>query len=357
MLHKVQRALKLLFAFFINSAPFLPATSGKFVVFDIHHMVSSRPIRWLSIILNLSGYQVYWKLSFSKRTLNVLKTIHWHENQKILWRLPKSLQNTIIFTDSPENYQERSPKKIVNLAYDYGPALGVSDNTHFTIPFLMHSQIYVQYEHHLQVHEFRQNLRQLRGLFAGNSDDVYDNELITEVSGILGRQQIVNHLSRSPSIRMVDNLSYFDTIRNHNDIALLTKVRLIQSSWLQTLAKADFAFALPGVTFPLAHVAVEAMAVGTIPILNYPDWFIPMLEDGINCFTFSTREDLDQIIIRIRSMPEDEIATMKRNTEQYYDKYLNSAKFGHKLLDTPLKNVTLHVLDESDAAVYRAMGK
>lgn len=52
-----------------------------------------------------------------------------------------------------------------------------------------------------------------------------------------------------------------------------TNFRIPAQKWLDVVAKSDFFLCAPGVQIPLCHNAIESMAVGTIPITNYPDWF------------------------------------------------------------------------------------
>ena len=42
---------------------------------------------------------------------------------------------------------------------------------------------------------------------------------------------------------------------------------------------------------PMCHNIIESMAVGVIPITNYPEWFDPDLEHMKNCIVFDDQKD------------------------------------------------------------------
>lgn len=64
------------------------------------------------------------------------------------------------------------------------------------------------------------------------------------------------------------------------------------------LASADFFLCQPGEIMPQCHNIVEAMAVGTIPLTNYPDWLSPPLVDGREALVFDTFASLDAAVTR-----------------------------------------------------------
>ena len=51
----------------------------------------------------------------------------------------------------------------------------------------------------------------------------------------------------------------------------------------------------------MCHNAIEAMAVGTVPVLEYASLFSPPLEHGVNCIDLSSFEDIDDAIKEILS--------------------------------------------------------
>ena len=72
----------------------------------------------------------------------------------------------------------------------------------------------------------------------------------------------------------------------------------------------------------MCHNAIEAMAVGSIPIVAYADWFDPCLEHGKNAIIYSGKEDLVNKIKIVQRMTYDQIQHLRKGCLEYYDKYL-----------------------------------
>jgi hypothetical protein len=95
-----------------------------------------------------------------------------------------------------------------------------------------------------------------------------------------------------------------------------------QPHWLSTVARADFFLCPPGIVMPMCHNAIEAMAVGTIPLIGYPEWFHPNLEDGKNCLAFDDRASLVGQVRRALQLPADDVARLRANVIRYYEDHL-----------------------------------
>src|SRR5258705_530088 len=104
-------------------------------------------------------------------------------------------------------------------------------------------------------------------------------------------------------------------------------MRINQRNWLRNVFLADFFFFPPGVIFAWSCNLVEAMAVGTIPITNYPEWLFPPLRHGINALTFSTVEELGDAIDFARRMSDTQIAEMRSNVIAFYQSHLDRGAF------------------------------
>lgn len=89
----------------------------------------------------------------------------------------------------------------------------------------------------------------------------------------------------------------------------------------EQLAVSDFFIAPPGNGMPHCHNIMEAMSRGSVPITNYANWFYPKLEDGVNCLSFNTLDELNRAIQKSLSMTESEVIKMRRNVKDYYNKY------------------------------------
>jgi hypothetical protein len=127
--------------------------------------------------------------------------------------------------------------------------------------------------------------------------------------------------------------------------------RIDTTNWLNTLATSDFFLCPPGYVMPMCHNAIEAMAVGAIPIINYPEWFDPHLEDLQTCIAFDDKDDLLSKLNQVLKMGAEPIARMRQRVIDYYDNYLTPEPFVHKIESSERDKVV--VLMITDANVTR----
>jgi hypothetical protein len=106
-----------------------------------------------------------------------------------------------------------------------------------------------------------------------------------------------------------------------------SKLRVPDQDWLNVLAKADFFLTPPGIVMPMCHNSVEALAVGAIPIINYPEWFNPALEHMRNCVVFDDKQDLIAKLSSVFAMGAPTIASMRDRAIAYYDSHLTNQSF------------------------------
>jgi hypothetical protein len=104
--------------------------------------------------------------------------------------------------------------------------------------------------------------------------------------------------------------------------------------WAHVLSGAEFFLAAPGASFPLSHNAVEAMYAGAIPIIQYPQYFDPPLEHGVNCITFRDGAELESRVREVLAMDPDRIASIRRGSVEYHERYLRLEPLIDRLRDT-----------------------
>ena len=87
----------------------------------------------------------------------------------------------------------------------------------------------------------------------------------------------------------------------------------------------NFYLCCPGVVMPLCHNVIEAMSVGTIPLIEreYAEVMYPNLENNVNAIVFENLENLTEILNEIFKMEEDKISEMRQNVLEYYQNYLS----------------------------------
>jgi hypothetical protein len=141
-------------------------------------------------------------------------------------------------------------------------------------------------------------------------------------------------LERLPQARYIDKCVIVDT----------NQVWVKDKDWLPSLARAHMFLCLPGALMPMCHNATEAMAVGTIPITNYPEWFDPDLIHMENCIVFDDEEDLIEKLKLVMDMDQGELSRIRENAIDYYETYLRSASFIHRIESHEDSDITVLIL-------------
>jgi glycosyltransferase involved in cell wall biosynthesis len=122
------------------------------------------------------------------------------------------------------------------------------------------------------------------------------------------------------------------------------------AQWLPTLARADFFLCPPGMVMPMCHNVVEAMAVGTIPLIGYPEWLHPNLKHLENCIVFDGKDDLVEKARQVLAMPPAQIAPMRAAVIDYYDKHLRPETLVDLIEARPERDLTVLIYTELNMA-------
>jgi glycosyltransferase involved in cell wall biosynthesis len=125
---------------------------------------------------------------------------------------------------------------------------------------------------------------------------------------------------------------------------------IASSQWLPTLARADFFLCPPGMVMPMCHNVVEAMAVGTIPLIGYPEWLHPNLKHLENCVVFDGKDDLVEKARLVLAMPPAQIAQMRAAVIDYYDRNLRPETLVKAIESRPERDLTVLIYTELNMA-------
>ena len=128
------------------------------------------------------------------------------------------------------------------------------------------------------------------------------------------------------------------------------KIWVDSKDWLGDLARADFFLSPPGIVMPMCHNLIEAMAVGTIPVTNYPEWFDPDLRHMENCIVFDNQEDLINKIQLAMHMDETQMAKIRMNVIDYYETHLKPGVVIHRLESSSASTTPLLMYLERNVA-------
>ncbi|MEQ8808010.1 MAG: hypothetical protein RIE59_02990 [Imperialibacter sp.] len=215
---------------------------------------------------------------------------------------------------------------IVNLGTrSKNKALG---ENYLPFPYMMHPQIYAN-KLDLVLIGLRQNEKVGRIIFAGNvNKKQYSSGRVDSYFGKVPRYELLSFLESTLTLQELriinknEEVLPSDGFSNRLTVAKSEVVFIPFVEWLPVLSRFEFFLACPGAHMPMCHNVIEAMAVGVIPILEYPEYFHPSLTPGVNCITFEGTENVHTKIREVLNFPESKIAELRKGVIEYYDRYL-----------------------------------
>jgi hypothetical protein len=187
--------------------------------------------------------------------------------------------------------------KVIRISYDAAEAAksGLIDSGTMFLPILFHPDM-ISRSVYRQASKIAENTERNIGiLFAGNCDPkTYDNQIINSQFGLLNRHKL-HELAR----RLPERLTFFPESRAQFEKARASgklenrlvwidtnRFRIPQQEWLHLMGDAQYFVSTPGVRYPYCQNLNEAMACGAVPIVEYPDLYVPQLEHHKNCIAF-----------------------------------------------------------------------
>ena len=186
--------------------------------------------------------------------------------------------------------------------------------------------------------------------FAGNQKPKYGEDKMTRDFGLLSRLRILRTIRQRFADRVVDSLS--GRVDCHSIVLSDSRVESIPASrWLSSLARAQFFVCCPGASQPTCHNLIEAMSVGTIPLIEYGSRVTPPLQDGVHAITFQGEQGLVRAIERIDQLSTTQIETMSGHVASFYDRHLCGRTFLAGLrdgaIDCPLGKISMPFHDRN----------
>jgi len=194
------------------------------------------------------------------------------------------------------------------------------DATSFSVPFGVHpAQVLAARDRELG--RYRAQDSEATLLFAGACQPgEYATDEITDLFGKVPRNALYDMLRR-----ILEEEDYTTTRDPERLLGADGKVdaalfvlsdgvdnRVAKEEWLRVLAAAEFFVAGPGVYMPMSHNAIEALAVGTIPIIEYPELFAPDLSAEGACVPFSGRKEFEEQVRSCLAMDRASRKELKR---------------------------------------------
>jgi hypothetical protein len=257
-------------------------------------------------------------------------------------------QDYLLVTDKWYSNLAHKAKKIITL--NYQPDYQVSDAC-FPMPFPMFPPIYAA-QQDLQLETYRRQQRQWAVFFGGDAErGKYNKESIRKIYAKLSRAQLLQSIGKILRPECIIELQNEAMLKNakekyHAGLVVMNtrQCKVAAEDWLSTIAHARFFLACPGVRYPMSHNIIEAMAVGSIPITQYPEMFFPPLEDGKNCLTFRNETEFQTVIVKAMAMDEQSANAIAQEATNYYENYLAPGKSIQRLLNHPSDRTSLRIL-------------
>lgn len=224
-------------------------------------------------------------------------------------------------------------KAVLNIEFDLSKSRNELPNS-LHIPFPDRSVGWLTHE----IEKNRSQRKTIRVLFSGAYRG-YRDRGIKRFLGKMERHEVIEVFQRFPGTRVIESKDDLDAVlAADNDgpfccFVNTDKFRIPQEDWFSVLGRTQVFLCPPGVVHPVCHNAVEAMAVGTVPLINYHEWFHPRLTPDLNCLAFSDEAELTARLEWLMSIDNEKLLSISRAARAYYDEYLNPEIFAGKLRD------------------------
>jgi hypothetical protein len=207
-----------------------------------------------------------------------------------------------------------------------------------------------------RLRKYRASEKRMRVFFSGDREGYVKNR-IRYPRPKLPRLDVINAILQEmgEKVLLVQGGRHLASVCAHgyaNQCLIMdqNQPRIDETHWLQTLATSDFFLCPPGFVMPMCHNTVEAMAVGAIPIINYPEWFDPHLEHLKNCIAFEDKDDLLRSLNEVLQMDGEEISRMRRQVIDYYDDHLAPEAFVRRIESSARGKVIVLMITDANVS-------
>lgn len=309
-----------------------------------------------------AGYFVHLDLDISKETFwntdGYARYVFEEPHLRSVTSMPGNRAQAILCLDH-DGVDVAGWKKVIRVDYDI--LEGLHRPGAIIVPYWMHPNVYRSYFAGT-VHYWRHYPKSVRMFFAGNISRRRYGQRSRLHGNKLTRADILDAIVQEfPQHALVvdhpDELRSIITVGYHPGLLVFdaTKSRLGREDWFPCLCRCEYFLALPGVVMPVSHNIVEAMALGCVPVCNYPEWFSPRLVHGENVLTFDDLESLGQAVETVLHADPATTLRLRAGALDYYDAYHDAPSFMDQALRTPGRVATIYVNAEEVSALAGAV--
>jgi len=250
------------------------------------------------------------------------------------------LKERFVKFDGPSNSKQILKISKEQLSNDYFSSFFINklEKETYHVPMSEFPGLYYKYDWR---EEFSIEMKRKRSVFMiGNMNRKYYNNIAEEkVFNILSRRAIADFIFLQKYYIKINSMieleRYIQCEIDEKVILIDTFINFtISGEKLKIILKGfDFYLATPGIIIPQSHNMIEAMSVGNIPILHktYANLFRPILQNNINCLTYETLEEMNDIINKIFDLPDEKILNLRKNVSEYYIKNLTPEAVVNKI--------------------------
>ncbi|CAN0339532.1 unnamed protein product, partial [Ectocarpus sp. 4 AP-2014] len=316
-------------------SPLIDFVGGRYLYHLIHDLVSA-------------GYTPVYR-----RNYRFLASMRSKSYKRMLLDLPLHTyasegdlaQPELLVTDSPRVAQQTGIERSVLIDYEHRRA----EADEFALQFGLNPTIVA--ERFEPIDADLESPRPNGVYFAGNIDDKgYDRDVLRDRYGVVTRRELIRLLQTTdqlPTPFVPTEPEAVERLSDGHPIALAIKAgcRVQPSDWLRQMAEADFFLGCPGTQMPMCHNLIEALAVGTIPILEYEQYTEPALKDGVNCLTFRGADDALAVLRRALAMSLAEKNHLRRGAHEFYRRHHAPGQMVESMLAVEANPVTLVMND------------
>jgi hypothetical protein len=312
--------------------------------------------RLLYSILNIfttNGYQVklFNNINFSKLD-KYGQLVPSMTNLALVDAVPDLTSQTLyLFDMQDKSCSHHQWKKKIQIKFDIFSTYWITDP--LIMPYPVHPLLSGA-DLPLQLERLRKNEKKLRIFFSGDTKG-YTKNRIHYPNTKLPRLEVIEtilKISGDKTIHVKDedslNSLFAGDFINSCIIVDTDRMWIDPTDWLPHLSKTDFFICPPGRSMPMCHNVIEAMAVGSIPIINYPEWFNPTLRHMENCIVFNGKEDLIKQVEGILKLEQHKVSELRRNVIDYYENHLSSGKFISKIESRREDKITVLMITDGN---------
>jgi len=305
----------------------------KIIYVAMEHFPFGRYLYTLLKFFSIEGYKIYIRPSF-----------------RFYFAISQQFDNTHLLLKERIVYFAKPQKGIAitlndkNVSPDYFNLLQPPINGSYHVPMAQHPLMY----HHRHFDEpiKESTSRAFAIIMSGNFDhQFYDHINSTVFPNINSRLSVRNYLAKHMDVKLPSNYNLIFGEQFERQVVIVdTKVCNIPMPELRSkLAEFHFYLALPGILMPLCHNVVEAMSVGSIPIIQegYAALLKPALNHGINAIIFTNLEDLIFKIEYAFQLDKTQVEQMHEQVLEYYKEYLTPAQVVRRIIASPIHTLYL----------------